>query len=153
MEKNLLIHTQDCARVEKEHHVYFVSGTDSTISGYLMGDRKGFDKGNFKFPEEILADSEYNLICRYNYLVAKEKLNYYANFFDTALSAGEECNELEYVGEGYQLQLEHFFFYSLSLLQCAFLNPEELSKALIKIEPKIQGTKKVIQIQIGQLSA
>lgn len=149
--KNLLKHSQDCAKVEKDHHVYFVSGTDSAISGYLIGDREGFDKGDFQFPKEILTDSEYNLICRYNYLIAKEKLNYFANCFDTALSTGEECecDAMEYVGEGYQLELEHFFFYSLSLLQCAFLNSEKLSENLRKVEPKLKELKRVANFKSG----
>ena len=149
--KNLIKHAQDCAKVEKEHHVYFVSGTDNAISSYLTGDREGFDNGDFRFPEEILADSEYNLICRYNYLVAKEKLNYFGNFFDAALSAGEECEceAMEYVGEGYQLELEHFFFYTLSLLQCAYLNSEELSKALMKVEPKLKELKRLSTFKSG----
>ena len=147
--KNLLKHTQDCARVEKEHHVYFVRDTDSAISAYITGNREGFDNGDFRFPEEILTDSEYNLICRYNYLVAKEKLNYFARRFDAALSAGAECDALEYVGEGYQLELEHFFFYSLSLLQCAFLNSAELSEVLSKVEPKLKELKRLSAFKSG----
>lgn len=147
--KNLIKHAQDCATVEKEHHVYFVSGTDKTITDYLTGDQKGFEKGNIEFPKEIVAESEYNLICRYNYLVAKQKLNYLAGYFETAVSAGAGCDAMEYVGEGYQIQLEHFFFYSLSLLQNVFLNLGELPEVLKKIEPKLKELRRLSGFKSG----
>ncbi len=147
--KNLFKHIQDCAKEEEEHHVYFVRGTDNAISGYLTGQKEGFAKGDFRFPEEIIADSEFNLICRYNYLVAREKLNYFANFFDAALTAAKECEVIEYAGKGYQLELEHYFFYSLSLLQCAYRKSEELAEALIKVEPKLKELRRLSDFKSG----
>lgn len=148
--KNLIEHARDCAKVEKEYHVYFISGTDNAILSYLTGDREGFEEGNFQFPEEILVDSEQNLICRYNYLVAKEKLNYFANFFEAALATAEECDALEFVGTGYQLELEHFFFSSLSLLQCTFLNSGKLSEEVLKkVEPKLRELKRLSAFKSG----
>ncbi len=147
--KNLIQHSLDNTKVEKEHHVYFISGTDNAISSYLTGECEGFNTGKFQFPADILADSEYNLICRYNYLLAKEKLNYIANCFETARMAGEECDSMEYVGEGYQIELEHFFFYALSLLQCAFLNPLKQTEYLLKVAPKLKELKRLSSFKSG----
>lgn len=147
--KNLKEHAADCTKVEKEHHVYFVRDTDGAMVEYLTGKSKGFENGEFKFSEEVISGSENNLIARYNLLVAREKLNYFANCFDAALAAAEECDAMEYVGEGYIIELEHFLFYSLSLLQKAYHEPSTLPQVLEKVKPMLGEFQRLSAFKSG----
>ena len=147
--KNLLKHLEDSAKNEKDHHVFFISGTDNTISKHLTGQSEGFKKGEFVFPEEILIESEHNLTSRYNYLLALEKLNYIGNFNDAAVLAAESCDGLEYVGKGFQIEVEHFFFFSLSLLKAAYHDPIQLPEVLRKVQPKLEELKRLASFKSG----
>lgn len=147
--KNLLRHMEEVQKIEKDHHVFFISGTDNILSKYLTGQQPGFENGDFEFSEEILSQSEYNLTCRYNLLLAREKLNYIANFTEAAILAGESCDHLEFVGKGFQIEIEHFFFYGLSLLQSAYLDPERLPNALEIVAPKLEELERLAGFRSG----
>ncbi|GAB2766984.1 AAA family ATPase [Salinimicrobium soli] len=147
--KNLQEHLEYSERNEKDHHVFFISGTDNSLSQYLTGQIPGFETGDFIFPEEILVESEHNLTCRYNHLLALEKLNYIGNFIEAAVLAGESCDRLEYVGKGFQIEVEHFFFYSLSLLQSAYHHPVEFSEAMDKVAPKLEELERLAGFRSG----
>ncbi|MCY2687612.1 AAA family ATPase [Salinimicrobium sp. TH3] len=146
--KNLAQHIEDCAKLES-YHVFFIRDTDNVLVSYLTGDTPGFSSGNFRFSEEILTESEHNPTSRYNLLLALEKLNYIAGFTDAAVSAGEECDSLEFVGKGYQIELEHFFFYSLSLLRVAYTNPAMLPQVLEKIRPMLGELQRLSAFKSG----
>lgn len=145
--KNLVKHLEDCAKSEKDHHIFFISGTDDLFSRYLIGEEPGFIRGNFKFPEEIIKESQHNPNIRYCLLLVKEKINYFAGVIDVAVLAGEECERLENVGKGFEL--EHFFYYSLSLLQSVFTKSKKLADVLTKVEPKLQEFKRLSEFKSG----
>ncbi|AVR46792.1 hypothetical protein C7S20_16840 [Christiangramia fulva] len=146
--KNLVQHLNDCAKLEN-YHVFFIRGTDHVFATYLTGEKPGFTRGHFEFSEEILTESKYNPTSRYNLLLAREKLNYIGGFLDNAISAGEECAGLEFVGKGYQIELEHFLFYSLSLLQKAYHEPNILPQVLENIAPMLGELQRLSTFKSG----
>lgn len=148
--KNLKDHLAYCEELEKKHpHIYFISSSDNQLSYYLTGQKPGFSEGNFEFPEELVRESGYNMSSRFHMLLVLEQLYYLSGNNNRALKAGRECNELKNVYAGFQIELEHFLFYSLILLKEAFLNPETFTDAMNIVEPKLGEFRRLSAYRSG----
>lgn len=142
--KNLRKHIADCRKSEsKNQHIFFISSSDSDLSAYLTGLKPGFAESKFDFSEELIREAAYNLSGRYHLNLALQKLYYLSGNCRKALEAGQACENLENVYRGFQIKLEHYLFFSLSLLQSAYQNPLLLTGVLEQVEPKLDEFRRL----------
>ncbi len=142
--KNLKEHISYSKKLEsKNQHIFFISSSDSDLSAYLVGTKPGFQESKFDFSEDLIKEAEYNLSGRYHLNLALQKLYYFSGNYSRALDAGYACENLENVYRGFQIKLEHYLFFSLSLLQSAYRNPLLLKEVLEKITPKLEEFRRL----------
>lgn len=142
--KNLKRHILYYQKLESQNqHVFFISSSDSDLSAYLVGIKPGFREGKFDFSEDLIKEAEYNLSGRYHLNLALQKLYYLSGNFSKALEAGNACENLEDIYRGFQIKLEHYLFFCLSLLQSAYKNPLLLKEALEKVTPKLEEFRRL----------
>jgi signal transduction histidine kinase/predicted ATPase len=142
--KNLKKHVLYSKKLEsKNQHVFFISSSDSDLSAYLVGTKSGFQECKFDFSEELIRDSEFNLSSRYHLYLALHKLYYLSGNYNKSLEAGIICENLENVYRGFQIELEHYLFFCLSLLQSAYRNPLLLKEVLEKVTPKLEEFRRL----------
>ena len=103
-------------------HVFFISSSDRDLTAYLIGQKEGFQEGKFIFSEDLIRESSYNMSSRYHLYLALEKLNFLSGNYEEALKAGDVCENLENVYHGFQIEVEHNFYYCLIKLQLAYKN-------------------------------
>lgn len=137
--KNLKKHILYSQKLESQNqHIFFISSSDSDLSAYLVGNKPGFQESKFDFAENLIKEAEYNLSARYHLNLALQKLYYFSGNYSKALDAANACEDLEDVYRGFQIKLEHYLFFSLSLLQSAYRNPLLLQEVLEKVTPKLE---------------
>ncbi|MCY2685948.1 AAA family ATPase [Salinimicrobium sp. TH3] len=147
--RNLLKHMEATKRFEKNYHIFFISSSDDDLTNYLVGTKQGLEKGKFRFSKDLLRQSEQNLNSRYHLNLALQKLNYIAGYNEAALKAGKICESLGHIYKGFQIELEHFFFYSLSRLQAAYSNPESFPEVLSSVQPKLEEFQRLTAFGSG----
>ncbi|MFO7669738.1 MAG: AAA family ATPase [Bacteroidales bacterium] len=148
--KNLKEHISYSKRLESQNqHIFFISSSDSDLSAYLAGIKPGFQESKFDFSEDLIKEAEYNLSGRYHLKLALQKLNYLSGNYSRALDAGYACENLENVYRGFQIKLEHYLFFSLSLLQSAYRNPLLLKEVLDKVTPKLEEFRRLSDFGSG----
>ncbi|MDD4108611.1 MAG: histidine kinase [Prolixibacteraceae bacterium] len=137
--KNLKKHIRYSQKSEKQNqHIFFISSSDSDLIAYLVGVKPGFQESRFDFSEDLIKESEHNLSGRYHLYLALQKLYYFSGSYSNALDAGNVCENLDPVYRGFQIKLEHYLFFCLSLLQSAYRNPLLLNEVLEKVTPKLE---------------
>ncbi len=124
-------------------HVFFISSSDSDLGAYLAGVKPGFLDNKFDFSQDLIQEAEYNLSGRYHLNLALQKLYYLSGNYSKALEAGIACENLENVYRGFQIKLEHYLFFSLSLLQSVYRKDALLEEVLEKITPKLQEFRRL----------
>lgn len=139
--KKHLLYADKLARLNQ--HVFFISAGDAELSAYLAGTKAGFLESRFVFPEALVRDAEKNLSGRFHLNLAKQKLYFLSGNIEKALEAGHECERLENVYRGFQIKLEHYFFYSLILLQRVGQNRLVLQEVLAQILPKLEEFRRL----------
>lgn len=141
---NLEKHRLYAAKLARQNqHVFFIGACDAELSAYLAGTKAGFLESRFVFPESLVRDAEKNLSGRFHLNLARQKLYYLSGNIEKALEAGYECERLESIYRGFQIKLEHYFFYSLILLQQVRENSRLLSEALEEINPKLEEFRRL----------
>jgi signal transduction histidine kinase/predicted ATPase len=142
--KNLKKHILYSQKLESQNqHIFFISSSDSDLSAYLVGIKPGFLESKFDFSTDLIKEAEYNLSGRYHLNLALQKLYYLSGNYSKALDAGNACENIENVYRGFQIKLEHFLFFSLSLLQSAYKNPLLLRGVLEKVNPKLEEFRRL----------
>ena len=142
--KNLKKHILYSRKLESQNqHIFFISSSDSDLSAYLVGIKPGFRESKFDFSEDLIKEAEYNLSGRYHLNLALQKLYFLSGNYSRALDAGNACENLENVYSGFQIKLEHYLFFSLSLLQSACKNPFLLGGVLEKVMPKLEEFRRL----------
>ena len=142
--KNLKKHILYSKKLEIENqHVFFISSSDSDLSAYLVGLKPGFLENKFDFSVDLIKEAEYNLSGRYHLNLALQKLYFLSRDSIKALDAGNACENLEDVYRGFQIKLEHYLFFCLSLLQAAYRNPILLKETLEKVTPKLEEFRRL----------
>lgn len=142
--QNLEKHLRYAAKLARQNqHIFFISAADTELSAHLKGNKAGFMESCFIFPEELVREAEKNLSARFHLNLARQKLYYLSGDIEKALEAGRACERLENVYRGFQIKLEHYFFYSLILLQRVGQNPLLLSQALEEIGPKLEELRRL----------
>ena len=148
--KNLKKHILYSQKLESQNqHIFFISSSDSDLSAYLAGIKPGFQENKFEFSVVLIREAEYNLSGRFHLNLALQKLNYLSGNYLKALDAGNVCENLENVYRGFQIKLEHYLFFSLSLLQSAYRNPLLLKEVLEKVTPKLEEFQRLSAIGSG----
>lgn len=148
--KNLKKHILYSQKLESQNqHIFFISSSDSDLSAYLVGTKPGFLESKFDFSEVLIRDSEFNLSGRYHLYLALHKLYYLSGDYTKSLEAGMVCENLENVYRGFQIELEHYLFFSLSLLQSAYKNPLLLEDVLEKVRPKLEEFRRLSAYHSG----
>ena len=141
--KNLKQHVVISRNSEKQsNHVFFISSSDNDLTAFLLGQKPGFQEGNFTFSEDLIRESSYNMSSKYHLNLALEKLYFLSGNFETALEAGNICENLEKVYHGFQIEIEHNFYYCLIQLQMGFLHNTFYDIYDI-IKPKLQELKRL----------
>ncbi len=142
--QNLEKHLRYAAKLARQNqHIFFISAADTELSAYLAGSKAGFMESRFIFPEELVREAEKNLSARFHLNLALQKLYYLSGDPEKALEAGRVCERLENVYRGFQIKLEHYFFYSLILFQRVGQNPLLLSQALEEVGPKLEEFRRL----------
>lgn len=148
--KNLKKHILYSQKLESQNqHIFFISSSDSDLSAYLVGIKTGFQQSKFDFSEDLIKEAEYNLSGRYHLNLALQKLYYLSGNYSWALDAGIACENLENVYRGFQIKLEHYLFFCLSLLQSAYKNPLLLIEVLEKVTPKLEEFQRLAAFGSG----
>ena len=142
--KNLKKHVLYSKKLESQNqHIFFISSSDSDLSNYLVGIKPGFTEGKFDFSEDLIREAEYNLSGRDHLYLALHKLYYISGNYTRSLEAGMICENLTNVYRGFQIELEHYLFFCLSLLQSAYKNPLLLNEVLEKVAPKLEEFRRL----------
>ncbi|WP_423128588.1 AAA family ATPase [Gaoshiqia sp. Z1-71] len=144
--KNLKKHQRYSKKLENQNQlVFFISSIDSDLSAYLTGIKPGFaeNEGEFVFSEDLVRESEYNLSGRYHLHLALQKLYYLSGHYTKALEAGAVCENLKNIYRGFQIELEHYLFYSLSLLHSVSEKNGLLDDVLAKVNPKLDEFRRL----------
>ena len=148
--ENLKKHILNSQKLERQNqHIFFISSSDSDLSAYLVGNKPGFQESKFDFSEDLIKEAEYNLSGRYHLNLALQKLYYLSGNYPWALDAGNACETLENVYRGFQIKLEHYLFFCLSLLQSAYRNPLLLKEVLEKVTPKLEEFRRLSAFGTG----
>lgn len=147
--KNLEKHLQYCKKLEKNHHIFFISSSDNDLTRHLTGEKPGFDTHDFKFSEDLIREAEHNMSSRYHLQIALQKLYYLSGHTEKALEAGNIIEQLENVYSGFQIELEHYFFYSLGLLKAAFEKGELPQDHLDVIHQKLIELRRLAAFKSG----
>lgn len=147
--KNLLKHLKAIEKLDKNNQVFFISSSDTDLTHYLAGTKPGFEKGEFSFSKELTEQSQKNLNSRYHLYLALQKLHFISGNYKAAQEAGEVCESLPQVYKGFQTELEHFLFYSLSILQKSNEKPVNLEETLLKVKPKLEEFRRLSKFKSG----
>lgn len=148
--KNLLQQKELSNRLKKENsHTFFISTSNYVFVQFLLDEKPGFDKGKFTFPDDLISESKFNLSSRYHLHLNLSILYLLSGKYKEAEKAGAICEGLKNVYRGFQIELEHFFYYSIIVLELAFQHKMPWQKAMEIVTPKLQEFKRVANYGSG----